>query len=262
LTIPAGPNDEFLIEKNSLHIWPRKQFMLIALPNFEGSFTCTLFLPYIGEKSFANLATEEAAQRFFKEEFPDAYALIPNIAHEFHKNPLGHLGTIRCFPWHFGPRVLLIGDAAHGIVPFYGQGMNAGFESCELLASMISPKTTAWQEVFSEFERERKKDTDAIADLAIRNFIEMRDHVADANFLLKKAVSKLICDKYPSFITAYSMVSFKRTPYRQALQCALVLDKMLEEICHGRGKLEDIDWLHADKLICQYLDEFGRLATS
>lgn len=220
LIIPPGENGSFRMEKNALHIWPRGTFMMIALPNPDGNFTCTLFLPFEGEKSFGSLKTDEQISRFFNEEFPDAVPLMPTLISDFKHNPTSSLVTVKCFPWTFDEKIALIGDAAHAIVPFYGQGMNCGFEDCVVLNDLIETHNENWPLILKEYERLRKPDADAIADLAVGNFIEMRDKTADPKFLLQKKIEAKFSQKYPEkWIPAYSMVTF--TPqmrYSTALQ--------------------------------------------
>lgn len=209
LIIPPGENGEFLMEKNALHIWPRGSFMMIALPNPDGNFTCTLFLPFEGEKSFANLKTKEAVQTFFETEFPDAVPLMPTLIHDFMHNPVSSLVTVKCFPWTFDNKIALIGDAAHAIVPFYGQGMNCGFEDCVVLNELIEKHKEDWDAIFPEYQSLRKPDGDAIADLAVANFVEMRDKTADPKFLLQKKIEAKFSQKYPDkWIPLYSMVTY------------------------------------------------------
>lgn len=209
LHIPAGKSGEFLMEKNALHIWPRESFMLIALPNPDASFTCTLFFPFEGNPSFNSLKTKEEVADFLSITFPDAVKLNPNLLDDYFANPTSSLVTIRCFPWHRN-KTLVIGDAAHGIVPFYGQGMNAGFEDCRILNDMLSEYKDNWDRVLTEFPKKRKPDTDAIAQLAFDNFVEMRDLVADPEFLLRKKIESKIHALYPDkWIPLYSMVTFK-----------------------------------------------------
>jgi kynurenine 3-monooxygenase len=209
LIIPPGPNGEFLLEKNALHIWPRGSFMMIALPNMDGNFTCTLFFPFEGEKSFAAIKTREQVQKFFEEEFPDAVPLMPTLVDDYMNNPVSSLVTVKCFPWTFDNKVGLIGDAAHAIVPFYGQGMNCGFEDCVVLNDLIGKHKEDWNKIFPEYEALRKPDGDAIADLAIANFIEMRDKTADPKFLLQKKIEAHFSSKYPDkWIPLYSMVTY------------------------------------------------------
>jgi kynurenine 3-monooxygenase len=190
LIIPPGPNGTFILEKNALHIWPRGSFMMIALPNPDGNFTCTLFLPFEGEKSFANLKTKEAVQQFFEEEFSSAVPLMPTLIEDFFTNPVAALVTVKCFPWTFDNKIGLIGDAAHAIVPFYGQGMNCGFEDCVVLNELMEKYADDWDAIFPAYEALRKPDGDAIADLAIANFVEMRDKTADPKFLLQKKIEE------------------------------------------------------------------------
>jgi kynurenine 3-monooxygenase len=216
LTIPAGPNGAFRLEKNALHIWPRGNFMMIALPNPDGSFTCTLFMPMEGDIAFEQLNTPAEVETFFADWFADSLPLIDRLTEEFFENPTSHLVTVKCEPWNFG-NALLIGDAAHAIVPFYGQGMNAGFEDCTLLDAMMDDWQGDWSGLFREFSRHRVKDGNAIAELAQRNFVEMRDLVADPMFLLRKKIAANLDGKVPAFMPVYSMVSFSSTPYSEAL---------------------------------------------
>lgn len=210
LIIPPGPNGEFLLDKNALHIWPRSSFMMIALPNMDGNFTCTLFIPFEGEKnSFDALKTRDDVQKFFNEEFPDAVPLMPTLLDDFFKNPVSSLVTVKCFPWTFDNKIGLIGDAAHAIVPFFGQGMNCGFEDCVVLNGLIDKHKENWNAIFPEYETLRKPDADAIADLAVANFIEMRDKTADPKFLLQKKIEARFNGKYPDkWIPLYSMVTY------------------------------------------------------
>lgn len=209
LIIPPGENGSFLLEKNALHIWPRGSFMMIALPNPDGNFTCTLFLPFEGEKSFASLNTREAVKAFFDEEFPTAVPLMPTLLDDFMNNPISSLVTVKCFPWTFDDRIALIGDAAHAIVPFFGQGMNCGFEDCVVLNSLLDKHGDNWPLVMQEYQSLRKPDADAIADLAVGNFIEMRDKTADPVFVLQKKIEVRFSEKHPGkWLPLYSMVTF------------------------------------------------------
>lgn len=209
LIIPPGPNGEFMIEKNALHIWPRGSFMMIALPNLDGNFTCTLFLPFEGEKSFANLKTKEQVKKFFDEEFSTAVPLMPTLLDDFMHNPVSSLVTVKCWPWTFDNKIGLIGDAAHAIVPFFGQGMNCGFEDCVVLNELMDKHNEDWAKIFAEYQQLRKPDGDAIADLAVGNFVEMRDKTADPKFLLQKKIEARFSAKYPDkWIPLYSMVTY------------------------------------------------------
>lgn len=225
LTIPPAAecgvdpslHDGFAMDPNALHIWPRGHYMMIALPNADRTFTCTLFWPYEGPESFAVLDTEEEVVEFFETHFPDAVPLMPTLASDFMKNPIGSLVTIRCSPWEMGGKVLIMGDAAHAIVPFYGQGMNAGFEDCRLFGEMIDEFGFDLEHVIRHFAQERVDDAEAIADLALENFIEMRDSVADPMFQLRKRVEHALHAKDPDRYTPlYNLVSFSNMPYAEA----------------------------------------------
>jgi kynurenine 3-monooxygenase len=254
LTIPAGQNGKHSLETNALHIWPRGNFMLIALPNTDGTFACILFLPFEGPDSFAELTTHAAVSSFFRERFPDAFALMPSLADNFFANSTGAMVTIKCSPWHAEGRALLLGDAAHAIVPFFGQGINCGFEDCTSLLALIDRYGADWPRVFHEFEAARKINTDAIADLAVENFVEMRDRVADPRFLLRKKVELALEAKYPRlFMPKYAMVTFHRVPYAVALQRGQIQDTMLTELCRSLERVEDIDWNMADRLVSREL---------
>jgi kynurenine 3-monooxygenase len=218
LLIPAGENHSFLMEKNVLHIWPRGGYMLIALPNLDGSFTCTLFFPFEGEDSFASIKTKEDCRNFFHRVFPDVVPLMPGLDEDFFNNPTGSLVTVKCFPWSYKDHVCLLGDAAHAIVPFYGQGMNCGFEDCTIFDQLLEKHGDDWQSLFSEFQIIRKPNTDAIAELAVMNFIEMRDKVGSQKFLLQKKIEARIHDKHPAkWLPLYSQVTFSDIPYSDAL---------------------------------------------
>ena len=250
LTIPAGPDGKHILEANALHIWPRGNFMLIALPNVDGTFACILFLPFEGPDSFAQLTTREEVIEFFRLKFPDATPLMPDLAANFFANPTGTMVTIKCSPWHADGQALLLGDAAHAIVPFFGQGINCGFEDCTSLLELVDRHGADWEGVFVEFERARKVNTDAIADLAVENFVEMRDRVADPRFLFRKRVELALEAKYPQlFVPKYAMVTFHRIPYATALYRGQVQDRMLTELCDGIERVEDLDWTKAERLI-------------
>ena len=225
LTIPPGSNGSWCMEKNALHIWPRKSFMMIALPNPDGSFTCTLFWEFEGLRSFATIKTDDDVQRFFEEEFPDAVPLMPTLLEDFHENPTGSLVTIRCAPWFYQDKVCLIGDAAHAVVPFYGQGMNAAFEDCVVLDECLENFPGNRRRAFSEYFSRRKENTDALADLAIGNFIEMRDKTASKTFRAKKKLDHALEAALPGvYLPLYTMITFTRTPYAQAAKRARVQD--------------------------------------
>ncbi len=219
LVIPAGPNGEHLIEKNCLHIWPRGSFMMIALPNMDGSFTCTLFFQMEGKLSFDAIKTKEEVMAFFKEEFPDAVPLMPTLIEDWMNNPTSSLVTVKCKPWVWDEKIALIGDAAHAIVPFYGQGMNCGFEDCVVLNELMDKHGDLNGACLKEYETLRKPDGDAIADLAIANFVEMRDKTADKTFLLQKKIEAHFSAKHPEkWIPLYSMVTYSpHIRYSEAL---------------------------------------------
>ena len=256
LTIPPGPGGSFLLEKNALHIWPRGKFMLIALPNEEGSFTCTLFLPHTGaEYAFDRLKTPAEVRAFFETHFADALALIPDLEQTYFANPTGHMVTVKAFPWRHRDSALLLGDAAHAIVPFFGQGMNCGFEDCTVLGEWLD-QGTHWEQVFTEVERARKPNSDAIADLAVENFVEMRDKVADPHFLLMKEVEKRLLKELPGeFASRYSLVTFSRTPYALAREIGRVADGILEELCRGASSVDQVDFSKARPLARERLSQ-------
>jgi kynurenine 3-monooxygenase len=219
LTILPSEEGKHQLEPGALHIWPRGNFMLIALPNADGSFTCTLFLPFEGAVSFEQLKSDADVRDFFQRYFRDTLSLFPTLTQDFHKNPTSSLVTVQCAPWQWQGRVLLLGDAAHAIVPFYGQGMNAGFEDCTILDALCDEMGENWSEIIPAFASARVRDGNAIAELAQRNFIEMRDLVADPKFLLRKKIAADLHTKFPAdFLPVYSMVTFSNTPYHIALQ--------------------------------------------
>ena len=230
LEIPADKNGNHQISKEHLHIWPRGDFMLIALPNLDGSFTVTLFLSYDeGEFNFENLTSEKKITEFFEKEFPDALALIPNIKDEFINNPTGPLGTIKCSPWSYENKTLLIGDSSHAIVPFYGQGMNASFEDVYVLDEILNKDLGDWKSVFKEYQTKRKKDTDAIADLAIDNFHEMKKHVSNPLFKEKRVIEMDLEKTFPTeYSSKYSLVTFNENiGYNEAMKRGRAQDKAL-----------------------------------
>jgi len=228
LTIPPATDGSWRMEKNALHIWPRKSFMMIALPNPDGSFTCTLFWEFEGPRSFATTKTDDDVRRFFGEEFPDAVPLMPTLLEDFKNNPTGSLVTIRCAPWYYHDRVCLLGDAAHAVVPFYGQGMNAAFEDCVVLDECLDKFPDNRERAFAEYFSRRKKNADALADLAIGNFIEMRDKTASRTFRAKKKLDHLLEATLPGmYLPLYTMVTFTRIPYAQAARRARLQDRIL-----------------------------------
>ncbi|MBF8964428.1 FAD-dependent monooxygenase [Pontibacter sp. FD36] len=250
LTIPPTADGGWALEKNALHIWPRGNYMMIALPNIDGSFTCTLFFPYEGELSFESIKTDDNLLNFFLQTFPDAIPLMPDLAEDYFSNPIGSLVTVKCFPWSFEDKALLIGDACHAVVPFYGQGMNAGFEDITVLDQMLENFSGDWESLFKKFERKRKPDADAIADLAVMNFIEMRDKVADPRFLLRKKIEGKINQQYPDkWIPLYSMVTFTDLPYSYALETGREQDKIMKKVMKHIKTVEDYDKPEVHKLL-------------
>jgi kynurenine 3-monooxygenase len=278
LHIPPAADGGFRLEKNALHIWPRHQYMMIALPNFDGSFTCTLFLahkrspPYQGgvasvsddvlvlsDAAFDRLTTEDAVRDFFNREFPNAVPLMPTLVEDFFANPTGQLGTVKCWPWNVGGKVLLLGDSAHAVVPFYGQGMNCSFEDVRVLDELIEkhgsePPAAAsgqvdWQKIFEEYGQLRKINTDAIADLAEENFYEMRDATADPVFQRKRELEMRLEQAYPDYFSKYSMVTFREDlPYSVARSRGNAQDAFLMDICRDVDDVHsvDLDALHKD----------------
>ncbi len=228
LTIPPASDGSWQMEKNALHIWPRKSFMMIALPNPDASFTCTLFWEFKGPRSFESAKTDDDVRRFFDEEFPDAVPLMPRLVEEFRNNPTGSLVTIRCAPWYYKDKVALIGDAAHAVVPFYGQGMNAAFEDCVVLDECLAEFPQDRQRAFAEYFTRRKENTDALARLAVENFIEMRDKTASRAFRAKKKLDHLLEGLLPGcYLPLYRMVTFTRMPYSAAASRARLQDTLV-----------------------------------
>jgi kynurenine 3-monooxygenase len=228
LTIPPTPDNGWRMEKEALHIWPRKSFMMIALPNPDGSFTCTLFWEFAGPRSFETIKTDEEVRRFFEEEFPDAVPLMPTLLEDFNENPTGSLVTIRCAPWYHKDRVLLLGDAAHAVVPFYGQGMNAAFEDCVVLDGCLAEFPEDREHAFAQYFLRRKENADALADLAVQNFVEMRDKTASHAFRAKKKLDHLLEGLLPGiYLPLYTMVTFTRIPYANASRRARLQDQIV-----------------------------------
>ncbi|HVT44038.1 MAG TPA: NAD(P)/FAD-dependent oxidoreductase [Thermoanaerobaculia bacterium] len=254
LSIPPSPDGGFRIERNALHIWPRGEFMLIALPNIDGSFTVTLFLPNEGPESFASLTTAEAVLSFFERRFADAVPLLPDLTEAFFENPTGHLSTIRCWPWHYRDQAVLLGDAAHAIVPFHGQGMNCAFEDCSELNACLDSSDGTWEPVFAELARRRKPNAEAIADMALENYVEMRSSVRDPKFQLWKEAAFRLEERQPGrFIPRYSMVMFHSIPYAEAKRRGAIQDEILEELTRETATAAEVDYEKADRLIASRL---------
>lgn len=231
LHIPANPDGSHKIDKNSLHIWPRGNFMLMALANLDGTFTCTLFMPFEGENSFEQLKDEASLVDFFAHYFPDTKEVIPDLVRDFFKNPTSYLAIMKCYPWTYEDKVALIGDSAHAIVPFYGHGMNAGFEDITVLSQMIARYGDDWKTIFAEYQKSRKPNADAIAELSRRNFVEMSTKTADASFLLQKKIEKWFSEKHPNkWQPLYSRVTFSLQPYAEALAIGDYQNKIMQEV--------------------------------
>ncbi|MBU6450485.1 MAG: FAD-dependent monooxygenase [Cyanobacteria bacterium REEB67] len=274
----AGSDASFSLEKNALHIWPRGSYLMIALPNLDGSFTGTVFLPYKGPVSFEKLVTVEQVQAFFEADFADAVPLIPNLAENFVKSPLGHLDTVKAQPWNVGGKALLLGDAAHAIIPFYGQGANCGLEDLTIFEQCVEDHLKrggslhggengagdGWRVIFDKLTALRKVNCDAISDMAVENFVEMRDRVADPHFLLMKAVEKILEKKFPGrYRSRYSLVTFSNAPYKLALDVGVICEEILNELCKGLTDPEKVDLVRAEALINEKLAPIlaGSLAT-
>ncbi|MES2702901.1 MAG: NAD(P)/FAD-dependent oxidoreductase [Bacteroidota bacterium] len=232
LCILPGDNKEWVMEKNALHIWPRGKYMMIALPNTDGTFTCTMFMPFEdSEVAFDKLQTEQDVIKLFDTQFADAKALMPGLLYDFFTNPTSALVTTHISQWHYSNKSALIGDAAHAIVPFYGQGMNAGFEDCSVLSELMDKHGEDWDTILPLYDNKRRPNGDAVARLALLNFIEMRDKVADPKFLERKKIEKELGKRFPNeFTSVYEMVSFSHIPYNTAIQCIQAQDQLLQQI--------------------------------
>jgi kynurenine 3-monooxygenase len=253
LSIAPAADGGFQMHQNSLHIWPRGGFMMIALPNSDGSFTNTLFLPNEGKDSFASLTDKKQVQEFFQRNFDSALPLLADLDQEFSDNPIGTLATLRCPTWQADGRIALLGDAAHAVVPFHGQGMNCAFEDCVELDRCIRDSDT-WTQAFERYEQARKDNGNAIADMAIENYVEMRSDVADAGYLLRRALGKELEKRFPEhFVPRYSMVMFRRIPYAEAQSRGRTNLAILKELTDGRVSLDQIDFEQAEKLVKERL---------
>ncbi len=231
LTIPPNDDGTHKLDKNSFHIWPRGRFMFIAMPNMDGSFTCTLFLPFEGEVSFEKIRTKEEATAFFTRYFPNVMQDIENLTQDFFQNPTSAMVTMKCYPWTYWNKVALVGDSAHAVVPFFGQGMNAGFEDIFVLSRIMKQYGDDWERIFQTFQKERKPNADAIAELSYRNFMEMSSKTADPKFLLQKKIEKWFSEKYPElWIPTYSRVTFSHRPYAEALAIGDIQESIMQEV--------------------------------
>jgi kynurenine 3-monooxygenase len=256
LEIPAALDGRFRMVHGALHIWPRGGYMLIALPNADRTFTVTLFLPREGRESFATLTDPEAVEELFRARFPDAFDLMPHLTRDFFENPTGHLATIRCSAWHHR-EALILGDAAHAIVPFHGQGMNCAFEDCADLDAVLAEGPDTWEEAFAEFEAKRKPNADAIADMALENYVEMRDTVTDESYHMKKDLGFKLEERHPNrFVPRYSMVMFHHVPYAEAMRRGRINQEILDRLINGIETPGEADLELADRLIQERLEEF------
>ena len=250
LTIPPLESGEFQIEPNVLHIWPRGNYMLIALPNNDCSFTCTLFFPMAGATSFKTVKTEKDILDLFQSQFPDAIKLMPTLVEDFQSNPTGDLASVYCKPWHFGDKALLIGDAAHAVVPFFGQGMNASFQDCSALAILMDQIEDEWTAIFNAFSSTQVKNGHAIADMAIENYLEMRDHVNDTEYKKKRNVELKLERMFPGrFIPRYSMVSFHQIPYSEVYQRGRKQFKIIDDVLKADPSGQSIDKAMVEKML-------------
>ncbi len=253
LTVPAGADDDFQMEKEALHIWPRNDFMLIGLPNPDATFTVTLFMPNDGPISFASVNDKASLHQLFDEQFADVKPLIPDLEHDYFNNPTGYLGTIRCNDWHY-KNVVLSGDAAHAIVPFHGQGMNAGFEDCVAMEKALDQFNDDWDLAMPAFVESRMANSNAIADMALENYVEMRSSVNDPKFHLKKAIAFELEKRLPEyFIPRYSMVMFHLIPYATAFARGKIQFKILDSLVEGIDDIADVDFERAERLVKQKL---------
>ncbi|MEP5831621.1 MAG: NAD(P)/FAD-dependent oxidoreductase [Maribacter dokdonensis] len=254
LTIPANADGTHKLDKHSFHIWPRGKFMFIAMPNLDGSFTCTLFMPFEGEVSFESLQTKKDAVRFFNTYFPNVKDEIENLTEDFFKNPTSAMVTMKCYPWTYWDKVALVGDSAHAVVPFYGQGMNAGFEDIYVLDQLIQEFGDDWERIFTTYQEKRKPNADAIAELSYRNFIEMSSKTADPNFLLQKKIEKHFSTKHPEkWIPAYSRVTFSNRPYAEALAEGDAQEEIMKEVMKISNIAENWDSLEVENLMLKLL---------
>ncbi len=254
LTIPPNADGTHKLDKHSFHIWPRGKFMFIAMPNLDGSFTCTLFMPFEGEISFESIKTKKEAVHFFNTYFPNVRNEIENLAHDFFKNPTSAMVTMKCYPWTYWDKVALVGDSAHAVVPFYGQGMNAGFEDIFVLDQIIGEFGDDWQKIYETYQERRKPNADAIAELSYRNYLEMSSKTADPKFLLQKKIEKHFSGKHPDkWIPAYSRVTFSERPYSEALAAGDAQEKIMREVMKLPSIEEQWNSAKVEKLMLQLL---------
>ncbi len=245
ILLPANEDGSYKLDKNALHIWPRGRFMLIALANEDGSFTCTLFMPFEGDNSFETLTSKEAVDSFFKTTFADFYEMMPNIADAWEDHPLSSLAIVRCYPWTHG-KTALMGDAAHATVPFYGQGMNCGFEDCTVMWNLMQKHNEDWDKVFEEYQQLRKPDGDGVQDLSLHNYHVMRDYVGDPKFLLQKKIEAHFAAKHPDkWMPLYSQVTFSEIRYSEAWQAGQKQDAIMKDVMAQFDDIENV-WNSAE----------------
>jgi kynurenine 3-monooxygenase len=258
LSIPAAEGGGHRIEREGLHVWPRGGFMLIALPNVDGSFTLTLFLARTGPESFETLYDGPSVRAFFQRYFADALALMPDLEQDFATNPTGNMSTVHCEPWSFGRNALLLGDAAHGIVPFHGQGMNCALEDCVVFDDLLAAGHD-WASIFTAFEKRRRANTEAIAQMAVENYTEMRDAVRDKKFLFQKTLSLELERRFPDrFVPRYSMVMFHHgIGYADAYARGVIQQQLLDELTMYALKVDDVNWKRASVMVAQRLSPIG-----
>ena len=251
--MPADSKGGFQIEKEALHIWPRRDFMLIALPDLVGTFTVTLFLANEGPiDSFEHLTSDGEVLGFFEKHFADFAPLVPDLANQFTDHPHGRLATVRTTGWAYDDRAVILGDASHGVVPFHGQGMNAAFESCVVLDACMRDYPGDWATAFTEFEKGRKPDTDAIADMAVANYVEMSTSVVDERYQLRRAVALELDRLWPEqFTPRYAMVMFNTIPYAEVQRRAALQGEVLEQLTGGLTDIDEVDWAAAEKMVAE-----------
>ncbi len=246
--------------REHLHLWPRDSFMLLGNPNPDDSITGSLFLAHDGADSFATLDNEERLYAFFQKEFPDAYQAMPNLASEFFGNPTGFMSTVNCSPWYYKDECLLIGDAAHGIIPFFGQGMNSAFEDCRILDELLGQYNEDWTRVMLAFYEQRKVNTDAVARMSMDNYYEIHSDIRHPEFILKKQVERELMNKYPErYVSKHVLVMFTNTPYARALEIGEVQNKILEQICSSITHINEVNWRDIDNLMLEYDKKLAKI---
>ena len=258
--VPADSNGNYVMDKDSLHIWPRGSFMFMTLANLKGSFTGTLYLPKdsnSGKPNFEELKNKNDVKGFFQNYFSDTLGVLPDLEEDFFANPVGTLGTVKCYPWNLQDKVLLVGDAAHAIVPFFGQGMNCGFEDCTVLDDLISKNQNDWKSVFQQFTDDRVKHANAIADMALENFHEMKDKVGDPDFLLKKQIENKLEQTFPKlFRSRYAMVTYSLIGYAHAYQLGIIQKKLIDELSKGLTSKDQLNLGRAEKLFKERISPY------